>query len=368
MITASIKAGALQTQIHDPLARRGVRHRLVCLLAIAVLAILAGARSFREIGDQAADLPQDILEAVGARIDAYSRRRVAPSQTTLRRLLQSIDPAHADQVLYAWIRRLTSVDPHTGMAIDGKTVRHSGEVRLLSAVTHGQPIVLAQVAVPPDTTEVTQVETLLDPLNLAGVTVTADAAHTSTATAAYLTARDAHYLLPVKGNRPTLHAQVTTALRDICTRPADHTAEDRGHGRITRRSLWITTATGVDLPQVALVARIQRDIHDMDGARRSKQIIDFVTSHTTATATPDFLATTARHHWGIEAVHWTRDVTWGEDHQHAYTGTGVHTLATLRNLALSILRLHGFTEIRRTLQRLHRNPAQALALLNPTST
>jgi predicted transposase YbfD/YdcC len=289
--------------------------------------------------------------------------------TQVEALLDPLELAGVvDDVLYAWIRRRAGTGGSTGVALDGKTVRRSGEVRLLSAVTHGRPVVLAQVAVPDDTTEVTQVEALLDPLELAGVTVSADAAHTSTATAAYLTGRGAHYLLPVKGNRPTLHAQATSALHDICTRPADHTVEERGHGRITRRSLWVTTATGVDLPGVTQVLRVRRDIHDLDGTRRSKQIVDYVTSHDPTSATPALLADAARHHWGIEAVHWIRDVTWGEDHQHAYTGTGVRTLATLRNLALSVLRLHGVTQIRRTLQRLHRHPDQAFSLLNPIVT
>lgn len=87
-----------------------------------------------------------------------------------------------------------------------------------------------------------------------------------------------------------------------------------------------------------------------------------------AVSPPAFLAAAARQYWGIEAVHWIRDVTWGEDHQHAYTGSGVHTLATFRNVALTILRLRGVTQIRRTLQHLHRNPADALALLNPAAT
>jgi len=370
-VDAPTAAGLLNvlSQVVDPRARRGRRHRLVCLLAIAVLAVLAGARSFREIGDQAADLPQDVLEAVGARVDAHSLRRVAPSETTLRRTIQAVNAAHADALLCAWIRtQATAADTRTGLAIDGKTVRGSHGVRLFAAVTHGQPIVLAQVAVPDITTETTQVQQLLDPLDLTGMTVTADAAHTQTTTAAYITSRDGHYLLPVKGNRPTLSAQVKAVLRNICTRPADDFCEERGHGRITRRSLWITTATGVDFPHAGLVLRIQRDICDLDGQRRSKQIVDYITSHPADSVTPAQLATAARHHWGIESVHWIRDATWGEDHQHAYTGSGAHTLAALRNVALSILRLRGVTQIRRTLQHLHRNPADALALLSPTAT
>jgi len=86
-------------------------------------------------------------------------------------------------------------------------VRNSGGVRLFAAVTHGRPAVLAQVAVPDDTTETTQVEQLLEPLDLTGVTVTGDAAHTQTTTATYITGRAGHYLLPIKGNQPTLNSQ-----------------------------------------------------------------------------------------------------------------------------------------------------------------
>lgn len=354
-------------KLADPRSKRGVRHRLVSVLAIAVITVLAGARSFREIGDQAADLPDDILQAVGARVDPATGAQIAPSESTLRRTIQAVDAEHADRLLCSWIRDLAELATSaTAIAIDGKAVRGSGGIRLFSAVTHGRAVTLAQVAVPDTTTETTQVTALLDTLDLTAMTVTGDAAHTQTATATYITGRDGHYLLPVKGNQPTLQAQVTAALRDICTRPADHVTEERDHGRITRRSLWITPAEAVQFPHARLVLRVRRDICDLDGQARSKQVVDYVTSHNQATTTPAFLATAARQHWGIEAVHWIRDVTWGEDHQHAYTGTGVHTLAALRNLALSLLRLHGITQIRRTLQRLHRNPAQALALLTPS--
>ena len=52
-------------QVADPRQRRGRRFTLAFTLAVAVVCVLAGARSFREIGDQAADLPQDMLAALG---------------------------------------------------------------------------------------------------------------------------------------------------------------------------------------------------------------------------------------------------------------------------------------------------------------
>jgi hypothetical protein len=56
-------------------------------------------------------------------------------------------------------------------------------------------------------------------------------------------------------------------------------------------------------------------------------------------------------------------VTWREDHQHAYTGTAAHTMATLRNLALAILRLTGHQQITRTLQRIAADRSRILSLL-----
>lgn len=65
------------------------------------------------------------------------------------------------------------------------------------------------------------------------------------------------------------------------------------------------------------------------------------------------IARLIRQHWGIEnKIHWVRDTVWREDDQHAYAGTGVQVMATLRNLALGLMRLAGITQIKRTLERI----------------
>ncbi|MBV9312796.1 MAG: transposase [Pseudonocardia sp.] len=69
---------------------------------------------------------------------------------------------------------------------------------------------IAQVQVPEDTGEITQVPTLLDPVDLTNVVVTADAAHAQHTTATYLTEqRGGHYVLTVKGNQPTPLTAIT---------------------------------------------------------------------------------------------------------------------------------------------------------------
>ena len=356
--------------ITDPRDPRGIRHRLASILAVAILTVLGGAANFREIGDQAADLPQPVLAVIGARFNHRTRRYTPASGPTVRRLICAIDAEHADRLLCAWISAHTGDAMLSALAIDGKVVR-GARVTLFSAVTHGQAIVVAQLQVPAGTTETTQVQALLDPVTLTGRVITADAAHTSHATARYILARHGDYLLPIKGNTPTLQAQVRAALAGINTlhTPAGHITEEHTRGQIFRRSIWLADATDIPFPGAAQAYLLRRDVFDLDGTRRRKQIIHGMTSLHAADHTPAAVNTLARGHWTCEnKLHYVRDVTWSEDTNQTYTATGPRMMAALRNLALSILSLHRITKIRATLQHLERRPSQAIALLNlPTN-
>ena len=97
------------------------------------------------------------------------------------------------------------------LAIDGKTLRGSADadakaVHLMAALLHDEAVVTAQVAVPGKTNEIPCAKVLLDPLDLSGAVVTADALHTQHETARYLVEdKEADYLFTVKENQPTLY-------------------------------------------------------------------------------------------------------------------------------------------------------------------
>jgi hypothetical protein len=185
------------------------------VLTIMVFAVVAGARNLGEAGDRAADLPPLLLQAAGTRRDPRTGQLVAPSGSTLRRVVESIDVDAADLLVCRWIADRArggeddDADGLWGLAMDGQVVRRSGagvpadNVKLFSAMLHDQAVVIAQLRVPDATTEVTQVAALLDPVDLAGSVVTGDAAHTKTETAAYLCGRGADYVLTVKGKAST---------------------------------------------------------------------------------------------------------------------------------------------------------------------
>ena len=83
-------------QVADPRRKRRRRFTLAFTLAVAVVCVLAGARSFRVIGDQAADLPQEMLAALGGVPCPLRRRVLVPSEKRIRTLLQSLDGAALD--------------------------------------------------------------------------------------------------------------------------------------------------------------------------------------------------------------------------------------------------------------------------------
>ncbi len=138
---------------------------------------------------------------------------------------------------------------------------------------------------------------------------------------------------------------------------------DYGHGRIIKRSLWVTGAGDLDFPHVTQVARIQRDGYDAAGARVSKEVVHAVTSLDAGRAGPADLARIARGQWGLESVHWLRDTAYREDSDTGYTGNGPQVMATLRNISVSLLYIAGVTQVLRTLQANGRDRTRLLSYL-----
>ena len=373
--------------VTDPRKPRGRRHQLSAVLAVTVFAVLAEARNFREAGDRAADLPQELLALAGCRRHPVTGGYVAPSEATIRRGAHTIDAGAADQQVCRWMReqaQAAAIAQHSqhgdtgaggliGVAMDGKTVRNTvapgagegGEVRLFSAMLHSEAVVIAQLRVPEHTNEITQVSALLAGIELTDVVVTGDAAHAQHATAAHLTTeRGGGYALSVKGNQPTLLAQIAAALPAAMPGTEHHLDIDRSKGRIVHRSIWVAPATGVEFPGAAQAFLIRRDTYDRQGNRLTKEIVHGVTSLTAQQATPEMIGRLIRRHWGIEnKIHWVRDAVWREDDQHAYAGTGAQVMATFRNLALGLLRLSGITQIKRTLERIAGDRTRILPIL-----
>jgi predicted transposase YbfD/YdcC len=380
-LAAAPGLAAVLSTVTDPRQRRGVRHGLVTVLSVAVCAVAAGARSFVAIAEWAADLPVEVAAALG--INA-----APPSESAVRRLVQRLDPDRFDTVIGAWIQQLSRAHVPAGrrrvLAVDGKTLRGSRQLdtagtavagrHLLAVIDHHCRVVLGQVAVDTATqgkgSEINQFVPLLDTLtgvDLPGVVITADALHTQREHVADLQTRGAHWVLTVKGNQPSLRRQLAELPWKAVA--AEHRSVETGHGRREIRTLKVVTiATGIAFPharQAIQVTRRTRPVSARTGrkGRWRTETVYAITDLAPHQARPDELAAWIRGHWQIEnGLHWVRDVTFGEDASRVRTGAGPQVMASLRNLATSLHRLAGATNIAAALRHHGRNALRPLRL------
>ena len=388
---------AALNDMKDPRKPRGIRHRLPQILAVAVIGALRGGASLAAIGAFVSELGAEELARLGCRISPSTGRRNAPEESTIRRMLRAVDADELDAVVNTWVLaqvragRLkadqipeialsvvieedesaeesgddtdddgtgsVAVDPPAllpAVALDGKTLRgarlgEGRQVHLVSVFTHEEGATIAQRNVDTKTNEITAFRPLLEPLDLEGTVVTADALHTQRAHDVFLVEeKGAHYVFGLKDNQPTLAAE---AERLLVGRPVAHETHEKGHGRLEDRYLSFAPlpperAAALGFPHAAQFVAVRRERAHLDGSHRSTETSLYVTDMTKEEAGPKELAVYIRRHWGIEnRSHNVRDRTFQENLCQARKGSTPQALATIRNLVISMLRLVGFTNI-----------------------
>jgi predicted transposase YbfD/YdcC len=168
--------------IPDSRKANGLRHRQASVLAIALCAVISGCRSFLAIGEWASRCTQNMLKRLGCYFHEEKQCYTAPSESTIRRVLQSMDIEAMEPAFNNWLSSLSEGQAEA-LAVDGKVLKgarddDNNQVHLLSAVLHGQGLTIAQLKVESKTNEIPALLTLLEPLNIKGKVVTADDLHT----------------------------------------------------------------------------------------------------------------------------------------------------------------------------------------------
>ncbi|MEV6174965.1 ISAs1 family transposase [Streptomyces sp. NPDC051954] len=222
--------------------------------------------------------------------------------------------------------------------MDGKSARgsrHDGipAPHLLAAMTGGGQTV-TQLRVPAKTNEIPCFTCLLEPFDLTGVTVTADALHTQREHARFLVKdKKAHYAFTVKKNPKGLYEQ----LRALPWNRATAKFYDRstGHGGLETRIVQALTVTdlGVDFPHAAQVAKFVRHRTSARTGKRTRATVYVITDLTSRQASPERIAKDVRSQWTIEnRLHFVRDTAFREDASKIRTGHGPENMATLPQL------------------------------------
>src|ERR1700694_1677578 len=278
-----------------------------------------------------------------------------PCERWLRALINRIDPLLFGHCFDSWTAQIWP-NRHEFIAIDGKTARRTHDQRkglkalhTLSAYATNARLTLAQLSVPEKTNEITAIPDLLDQLaeakQLEGALVTIDAMGCQVEIADKIVAHKADYLLALKGNQPTLEADVEDY---FATAPADElvskTTVEKGHGRIETRTYtasstvdWIVAARSYPgQPRFTGIKALVKVLARAEYADRCC----FETRYYISSAPLDIerLARGARGHWGVESMHWLLDVEFKDDLSRYRTGHGAKNMAIVRRFALGLVR------------------------------
>ena len=148
--------------------------------------------------------------------------------------------------------------------------------------------------------------------------------------------------------------------------PPEAQTVEKGHGRLEIRKIWTSTEIKdfVLFPHCGQVAHLERHRQEIKSGKIHEETAYLITSLSPAEANPKRLLSLARGHWGIEnKSHYVRDFTFDEDRSQIRKKSGPRMMATLRNFAISILRLVGYKNIANAIRDMAAKPHLTLRLI-----
>lgn len=342
------------SRVPDPRIDRRKDHDLVDILVIAVCTLLCAGETFNDM--------EDFGKAKQDWFKTFLRlRNGIPSHDTFNRVFAAIDPKEFLECFLRWTQSVRQEVAKEVVALDGKALRRAlnkdqSAKYVVSAWAESNGLVLGQLKVADKSNEITAVPELLRVLELSGCIVTIDAMGCQKQIAREIIEADADYVLALKGNQETVHAEVKAFLdsalaerqspRAVGAKLSKEAAGlaqletvEKDHGRLETRRYYQSDQLGwfadrskwEGLRSVGMVESI-REIEGKATCERRYYLSSLPLEVGT-------FARAVRSHWGVEnKVHWVMDVCFGEDKSRARTGYAAENLASLRRLALNMLK------------------------------
>jgi predicted transposase YbfD/YdcC len=323
----------------DPRVARTRRYPLGDLLLLILCGLLCGADNYVAICRWATARKDWLAQSLGI--------VAIPSHDTLGRLLAKLDGRELASFLTRWNSELWEKEKQEGdvVAFDGKRVKGAANnLNLLTAWASRAQMTLGLTDAGEGGEEQAALRQLLKIVNVSDCVVTADAMHTQTETAQAILDHGADYVLALKANQQATHDSAIFCfeqMRQGEIRPnsrCSHRMKDRGV-REERECLTLTDVSLVDPSEkwagLKTVVCVTRRVYK-EQALLSEQTRYFLSS---ATGKACHFLGMIRHHWGIEnSQHWRLDVYFREDDSRVRKGQAATNLATLRRLALSLVK------------------------------
>lgn len=328
----------------DPRQQGKVSYPLDEILLLCLLAVLAGAECFTEIA------------LFGVKKLEFLRRfrpfrDGTPAHDHLGDILAALDAEQFQRCFVSWVAALTGM-PEGVIAIDGKTVRRSGNKRsgkaaihMVSAFAARQRLVLGQVKVAERSNEIIAIPKLLDMLAIEGAIVTIDAMGCQREIAKKIIDKKADYVLALKGNQGSLREDVEVfaaeqkAKNFADTTISQDTTIDGDHGRIETRTTtvihdgeWLQERHRWPGLNAVVMVESSREI----GGKTEQETRFYITS---LVLLAHLLGPVVRSHWSVEnSLHWVMDMVFRDDECRVRTDHAPANFAAIKHMAQNLLR------------------------------
>jgi predicted transposase YbfD/YdcC len=303
-----------------------------------------------------------------------------PCADWLRVVMNRIDPELFAACFSSWVAQCWPDQPDL-VAVDGKTSRRSHDrkrgrkpLHLVSAFATTKRLVLGQEAVDDKSNEITAIPALLQRIDVEGALVSIDAMGCNATIAQTILDAKADYLLAVKDNQPTLHADIKSYFETAPSSEIERVETvDKDHGRLELRTCTVSHVVGwynsersypgaPRFPQLVTIAMVESRTERGDKLQTEQRC--YISSRSLSAAA---FAQVVRGHWAIENnLHWTLDVTFNEDQSRLRAGHGAKNMAIIRHFALNLVRqVVDKRSIKRRRKRALSDPQYLLQILGP---
>jgi predicted transposase YbfD/YdcC len=336
------------SEVEDPRDKDSIRHNLIDIIVIGVLAIMCGAEGFNG------------MEEFGVAKEEWLRKFLElpfgiPSHDTFNTVFSRINPNEFNKCFMEWTSTLYEKVKRELISIDGKTCRRTKcktkklrAAHIVSAWANKNRLALGQIKVNDKSNEITAIPELLKLLDIEGCIVSIDSMGTQTKIVDLIVEGGGDYVICLKGNQETLHENVKTLFEnEILTKSKKELESEnmycksqaKDHGRIEKREYYMTKEISSleqierwnNLKAVGMVVS-QREINDVKSVDVRYYIMSDIKD------VKEF-AYAARGHWAIEnSLHWCLDMGLREDESRARRDNAAENLNMARKIAINLLK------------------------------
>ncbi len=335
-----------------------IKHLLIEILFIAVVATIAGADGWIAIGTFAESKEEWLRKYIPL-------NNGVPSHDTFERVFENIDVRSFDKTFINWTERLSKKSKDRIIAVDGKTVRrsHDGKKRaihIVNAWVDENDMILGQLKTDEKSNEITAIPELLQMLFLKGSIVTIDAMGTQKKIAAKIIEKGGDYVLALKGNHQIFSDEVKKHFEKAMKSDFEgfdisrKITLEKSRGRVEKREYFQTNDVDwyeekhlwLGFTSIGMVRRTT--------TIKEKTTVE-VSYYISSLAAPkegkcELFAKAVRKHWGIESCHWILDVVFREDDSRVRKNNGASNLSGLKKIALNALKAEKVTQNRTSLK------------------